>query len=415
MSVEDHADGPAALASIDAGARFDVVLLDMHMPLMDGVRLATELRARPSTRDLPLLLLTSLGSRPPESEQLGLRHLTKPVKAAALRTTVASALGARLQTTGPGEAAVPDRRLRVLLAEDNLVNQRVAVLMLERLGYRADVVANGREAVRALTDTPYDVVLMDVQMPELDGIAATEQVRSQLPEDRQPRIIAMTASALTEDRERCLDAGMDDFLSKPVRREELAEALQRTARSLTPASGSVRVGAAAGAEPADGAQPAAPAADGAQPGAPAVDGADTAPTARESPAVTPPASAPATADLPVLDPTVLGALASRLGERGPALLANLLSTWQDESTRRLAELRAAVEAGDAGAVGRAAHAVKGGSASMGAVRLAAVCAEVEAHVRDSPPYDLAGCERRITSEIEQAGEALAAAYGDVRS
>jgi signal transduction histidine kinase/CheY-like chemotaxis protein len=231
MQVDDCADGASALAAVDAGGAYDVVLLDMHMPGMDGVELARGLRAREATSALPLLLLTSLGSRPADGEALGLLHLTKPVKAAALRTVVARALGARRAPAQAGALPVPQRHLRVLLAEDNVVNQRVAVLMLDRLGYRADVVANGLEAVEAVLSTPYDVVLMDVQMPELDGIGATERLRAQLPPERQPRIIAMTAGALAEDRERCLAAGMDDFLSKPVRREELAAALARAAQS----------------------------------------------------------------------------------------------------------------------------------------------------------------------------------------
>ena len=368
MHVEDHADGAAGLAAVDAGGAYDVVLLDMHMPGMDGVELARGLRARESTRDLPLLLLTSLGGRPSEGDALGLLHLTKPVKAAALRTVVAAALGGSAAPSRAEPAPVPQRHLRVLVAEDNVVNQRVALLMLERLGYRADVAANGLEAVQAVTRTPYDVVLMDVQMPELDGIGATERLRTSLPPGRQPRIIAMTAGALAEDRERCLAAGMDDFLSKPVRREELAAALSRAAR------------ASPGEATADGASAAAP---------------ESVATPGDEP--------------PVVDPSVLGSLAERLGPRGPAFLASLLGTWGSETSARMAAVAAAVEAGDAEAVGRAAHAVKGGSGSMGALRLAAVCAQVEADVV-AGATDLAAAQQRLTAEVEQAREALVALY-----
>ncbi|MDP9465681.1 MAG: response regulator [Actinomycetota bacterium] len=363
MHVEDHAGAAAALAAVDAGGAYDVVLLDMHMPGMDGVQLAQELRARERTRDLPLLLLTSLGSRPAGGDALGLLHLTKPVKAAALRTVVASALGASQAPSKAEQAPVPQRRLRVLLAEDNVVNQRVALLMLDRLGYRADVAANGIEAVQAVTSTPYDVVLMDVQMPELDGIGATERLRAELPPERQPRIIAMTAGALAEDRERCLAAGMDDFLSKPVRREELAAALSRAASERAGDAGE--------------------------------------------------AAAPATpdADLPVVDPSVLGSLAERLGPRAPAFLASLLGTWETETAARMAAIATAVEAGDADAVGRAAHAVKGSSGSMGALRLAAVCAHVEADVVAGEGLDLTSAQQRLAAEVEQAREALVALYG----
>ena len=385
MRVDDHEDGPSALAAVDAGLAYDIVLLDMHMPVMDGVELARALRDRTATRHLPLMLLTSLGRRPPGSESLGLLHLTKPVKAAALRTAVAQALGARVSRAAPVVTEGPARRLRVLLAEDNVVNQRVAVLMLERLGHRIDAVANGLEAVQAVTATPYDVVLMDVQMPELDGIGATRRIRAELPPARQPRIIAMTASALAEDRERCLEAGMDDFLSKPVRREELTSALRRAARHLPPSGADAEqrepetspdVGAARGEAPAYDALP----------------------------------DPPAPTDLPVVDPTVLGSLADRLGDRAPAFLGGLLATWQTETARRLDDLASAADDDDAPAAARAAHGIKGGSASMGAQRLAAACAEVEAAVRAGGPVDLAAAHARLSAEAEQATAALAALY-----
>ena len=361
MSVDDHGDPRAALAAVDAGAAYDVVLLDMHMPEMDGIELAQQLRARPTTRDLPLLLLTSLGQRPAESDALGLLHLTKPVKAGALRTAVARALGAALEPAGGVPASARGRRLRVLLAEDNVVNQRVALLLLERLGHRADVVANGLEAVEAVARTPYDVVLMDVQMPELDGLEATRRIRAELPQAAQPRIVAMTANALAEDRERCLAAGMDDYLAKPVRREELEAALLRTARWLD-----------VDAQP--GPEPEPPAAD------------------------------------PVVDASVLGVLAERLGDRAPVFLGQLYDTWDGETRVRLEELSAAVDAGDVAAVGRVAHSIKGGSASMGAVRLAEVCDEVEQAVRDGAPVDPAGAQERIAAAVEQARAALGELY-----
>ncbi|MCW2615573.1 MAG: two-component hybrid sensor and regulator, partial [Frankiales bacterium] len=332
MLVDDHETPAAALAAVDAGAEYDVVLLDMHMPGMDGIELARELRARPSTAPLPILLLTSLGQRPSEAAVLGLLHLTKPVKAAALRLSVSQALGA----TEAAEAAVVqvrDRPLRVLVAEDHVVNQRVASLLLERLGHRTDVVSNGLEAVRAVAAAPYDVVLMDVQMPVLDGLKATRRIRAELPLDHQPRIVAMTANAMREDREACLAAGMDGYLSKPVRREDLAAAL-----ALVP----VTVGAAPAGEPA---------------------------------------ASSVLDDGHGVDREVLRALLSRLGARAPAFLAGLIDTWETETGKSLDALETAVSQADRPAVARLAHAVRGGSASMGAVRLAAVCAEAEAAAR----------------------------------
>ena len=350
MRVESAASGPEALRAVDGGGLYDIVVLDMHMPEMDGVELAGELRNRPATRDLPLLLLTSLGQRPAESEALGLRHLTKPVKAGALRTTVATALGAAQEAGAGAPVPEPSRRLRVLLAEDNVVNQRVAGLLLERLGYRYDVVSNGQEALDALHDRPYDVVLMDMQMPVMDGLEATRRLRADLPAERQPRVVAMTANALAEDREACLTAGMDDYLAKPVRREELAVALGRVA----------------------------------------VEEAEPEPVAE---------------DLAV-DPSVLGSLTARLGDRAAAVLDKLIDTWESETARRLDEVDAAMENGDAAAVGRAVHAMKGGSASMGAVRLAAVCASVEGPIKAGETVDLVDARERIQVAVEEAREGL---------
>jgi CheY-like chemotaxis protein len=117
--------------------------------------------------------------------------------------------------------------MRILLAEDNVVNQRMAQLLLERLAQSADIVSNGIEAVNAATHLPYDLILMDVLMPEMDGLDATRRIRERLPAERQPRIIAMTANALSGDRERCLEAGMDDYISKPIQLPELAKVIER--------------------------------------------------------------------------------------------------------------------------------------------------------------------------------------------
>jgi signal transduction histidine kinase/DNA-binding response OmpR family regulator len=226
VHVDDEPTGSAALRRVAAGLDYDVVLLDMHMPGMDGVELARRLRADPALARTPLVMLTSLGQRPQGAEALGLVHLTKPVKATSLQRVLQSVLGGATRAVeAPEQADLPP--LRVLLAEDNPVNQRVGTLLLERLGQRPVVVGDGAEAVAEVARTRYDVVLMDVQMPVLDGLAATRRIRAELPADRQPHIVAMTANAMVEDREACLAAGMDDHVAKPVRLEELEAALLR--------------------------------------------------------------------------------------------------------------------------------------------------------------------------------------------
>jgi PAS domain S-box-containing protein len=225
-----------ALQWIRGGEHFDVAILDMQMPEMDGVMLAREVRRLPNGDSLPLVLLSSIGQREVTSEKkLFAAALTKPVKPSQLFDVLAALF------TEPAPSAVaptrimprppvnqPANSVRLLLAEDNAVNQKVAMHLLAALGYRADLAANGLEVLEALRRQHYDIILMDVQMPEMDGLEAARQIVVDQPDRaKRPWIIAITANAIQGDREICLEAGMDDYVSKPVRKDELGEALKR--------------------------------------------------------------------------------------------------------------------------------------------------------------------------------------------
>jgi PAS domain S-box-containing protein len=223
----------AALELIDDGQVFDVAVLDYLLPEMDGVSLAREIRRRGGPK-LPLLLMTSIGRRGEVSAEGGLfaAYLAKPLKTSQLHDALAEALSDRGAASAAGSVSgegASGSSLRILLAEDNSVNQMVALRMLDRLGYGAEVAATGLEVLEALERQTYDVVLMDVQMPELDGLEATRRIHERWPDDARPRIIAMTANALPEEREACFTAGMDDYVAKPIRVDELAGAIDRAA------------------------------------------------------------------------------------------------------------------------------------------------------------------------------------------
>jgi GAF domain-containing protein/CheY-like chemotaxis protein/tetratricopeptide (TPR) repeat protein len=221
-----------ALRWLEQGDVFDLAILDMHMPEMDGVALARQLRERHAR--LPLVLFSSLGRREVGADE-GLfdAYLAKPIRQSHLFDTLVGLLAAGAPTKveatpgkpqlDPGQAT--RHPLRILLAEDNVVNQKLALRLLQQMGYRADLASNGIEAIESVQRQTYDVVLMDVQMPEMDGLEASRQITSRWEPPQRPRIIAMTANAMQGDREMCLAAGMDDYLTKPIRVERLVEVL----------------------------------------------------------------------------------------------------------------------------------------------------------------------------------------------
>lgn len=229
QAVESAAD---ALALLKRSPRFDAAILDMQMPDMDGLTLAKILQSNPAHVNLPLIMLTSLGRRPEDEQQARFAaYLTKPIKSSALYEALVGVFGempAKKRQTQPlFDGRMAERHpLHILLAEDNVINQKVATGILERLGYRPDVAANGLEVLEALRRQDYDVILMDVQMPEMDGEEAATRIRDDWPPERCPRIIAMTANALEGDREYYTASHrMDDYISKPVRVDELVRAL----------------------------------------------------------------------------------------------------------------------------------------------------------------------------------------------
>ena len=330
--------GSEALDWVRRGDPFDVAILDMQMPEMDGLTLAAEIRKHGDMQSLPLVMLTSMGQREEAAQSVEFAaYLTKPVKSSQLCDVLMGIFAGRTNRVRKPEAQSQfdsqmghRHPLHILLAEDNVVNQKVALRILERMGYRADLAANGLEVLEALDRQHYDVVLMDVQMPEMDGEEATRQIHKRWPDGdgRRPRIVAMTAHSLSGDRERYLGMGMDDYISKPVRVEELTAALERC-------------------------QPHAH--DG------RTVGSSLAPDA---------VSRPTTA---AIDPVDLERFREMMGEAGTELIALFL----EETLDLLAELREAVAKGDAESLQRVAHTLKGSSATLGAMRLSDLCKELE--------------------------------------
>ncbi len=237
MTARETEHPSEALEWIQSGEHFDLAILDLQMPEMDGVMLTREIRKIHPEESLPIILLTSLGRREIGADDLNFAaYLIKPLKPSALYDALAglfarNVIVPKVDTAKPAMDIDLGRKhpLRILLAEDNAVNQKLALRILEQMGYRADVASNGIEAVESIERQKYDVILMDVQMPEMDGLDATREIRK-LANVTQPHIVAMTANAMEGDREMCIAAGMNNYISKPIRVNELVEALLKAER-----------------------------------------------------------------------------------------------------------------------------------------------------------------------------------------
>jgi CheY-like chemotaxis protein/HPt (histidine-containing phosphotransfer) domain-containing protein len=344
-----------ALQWLRAGRRFDVAVLDMQMPVMDGIQLGREIRQLHDHDDMPLVMLTSLGRREEAAEAVGFAaFLHKPSKSSSLYNALVGVLDGRPEPQPVKTDATPDQNmasrhpLRILVAADNAVNQKVAISMLARMGYTCEIANNGREAVLAVQNTTYDVVLMDVLMPELDGIRASQAIRTLADVTIQPRIVAMTANAMEGDRETCLEAGMDDYVSKPVRVEELVTALLRV-----PASGDAAAAADLDVSPTHTA--ANPEQHGLMPST----NATTCPVGQQD------------AD------DVLTALRETIGDQADNLLPELSELFQEEGPRLLCAIREAINDADHQRLAAAAHTLKSSSASLGSQNLSKVCEQLE--------------------------------------
>ncbi len=368
--VSSGAEALSALrAAAQAGAAYEVAILDWHMPEMDGLELARQLKADPAIPPLQLLMLTSSGldDSAAQATAVGIEvYLRKPVRQAELYACLGRLLGPAAPAAPPlARTAQPARfSARVLVAEDNPVNQEVASAMLEQLGCQAELVANGQQAIEAVACSRYALILMDCHMPVLDGFAATAAIRRQEQASGLPPvpIIALTANVVKGFREQCLAAGMDDYLSKPFEQAQLRALL---AQWLPP--GRVEPPVASGAAP-------------------------------------PPGPAVAVAD-PLLEPGPLAKIRALQRPGQPSLLGKIIGLYLASSPPLLQALREAVSQGDAVALTEAAHSLKSSSANLGATRLAALCKDLEQRGREqrleNSPDLLASVESQY-AEVQQA-------------
>jgi CheY-like chemotaxis protein len=344
-----------ALEWIKAGQHFDVAILDMQMPGMDGLMLATEIRNIPGAMMMPLVLLTSMGVRSdsPELAKAAFAScLTKPIKPAQLHEVLVRVVsGAKPAAKKPPLASKLDPAmsarlpLRVLLCDDNAVNQKVAARLLQQMGYKPDQAGNGLEALAALDKQPYDMIFMDVMMPEMGGLEATQAIRER-QKDRQQHpnykspiiIVAMTANAMSGDREKCLAAGMDDYLSKPMRPEDVRGVIERWAVKAV-ASESVP-------------ESAAPKAASARPAAP---------------------SAPAPGEGTPVDMERL----NDFTDGNPDTMRELVTLYLEQTGKQMGELKAAVRVASPAEIRRIAHSCAGASSTCGVKDIVPLLRELE--------------------------------------
>ena len=378
LSTTVVAGGQEALEALrGAGSqdrRFDLGIIDYHMPMMDGVALARAITADPSIASMPLVMLTSSGLREDREAAIGggvAAFLTKPVRQSALYDTLVSLVGVEgvLADAGSSEPkpeaeSVPTAALtpalghRLLVVEDNPVNQQVARHMLESRGHSVDLAGNGQEAVATLSRESYAAVLMDCQMPLMDGFEATRAIRAREGAAGHIPIIAMTAGAMAGDRDRCLAAGMDDYVSKPISLNELDSVLAR----WLPATG---------------------------------------PTLQKGCVET-------TSPSPVLDGTVIAGLRELARMSGG--MEGLLQRFLTDTLARIDSLRSVPDGADGPDIARVCHSLKGSASTMGAVHLAVLCSELESRALSGQVDDVTAKVEEIAKEYDRVRVALAAEF-----
>jgi len=359
MKGEEVASGVQALARLREAAAiseaFPVAIIDMFMPEMDGLTLGRTIKDDPEIAHTHLIMVTSMADRidPAIMRDAGFEtSLTKPVKQSALFDAIVNAVAGRQRIKRfehPQPSAPPSLRLdvRVLVAEDNPVNQKLAIRQLKKLGIEADPVSNGVEALEALERIPYDLVLMDCQMPEMDGFEATRQIRAREGHQKHTPVIALTANALQGDRERCLDAGMDDYLAKPVSENDLAHALERW-----------------------------------------LPGSESKFDFSEA-----------------VEPETIAYL-RQLGGTDLNFVHDLIAMYVDDGGKRIAAIRAALAANDPNELAEAAHALKSSAGNMGAMAVRAIAEVIEQIGRKGTIEGAAAEAAKLEVEHDRAVECL---------
>jgi PAS domain S-box-containing protein len=386
MSVDLAVDAGQAMEMARAAATADnpyqLFLLDHHMPATDGEALGKNLLSDPELSAAPLILLTSGGQRGDgrHFQELGFSaYLTKPVHSETLRHTMAGVLGLKQESPegevfltsyqvpnhgwySPGTERLFDGQ-HILLAEDNMVNQKVASTLLRKLGLSVSMVGNGAMAVSEWERTGCDLILMDCQMPEMDGYEATMKIRElESGTGEHVPIVALTANAMEQDQIRCMEAGMDDYVSKPFRQGHLASVLHRWL-----AAGSAQ-----------------PDTDSTQPGQTEMSGDNAA----QQP--------------PTIDESVHAGVRDLLGDE----FAGLIDAYLEDTEQFVREMHEACERDDCGAIEVPAHSMKSSSANIGAMRLSAMARELEEQIRSGDPVDAEGQVRALADEFERVSQAL---------
>ena len=426
MHAFEAANGKDALRWLAENDKVSMVLVDYQMPEMDGLQLAQRIKQR--YIDIPVIMLSSIGQRPKDAAIDA--FMTKPIKHEYLHQTMVRTLTTANEVktpekvNKPTDALLGERHpLRILLVEDMVVNQQVATKMLGRLGYSADIASNGREGYETVKTIQYDVVLMDMQMPEMDGLEATRRIRAEADPAYQPHIIAMTANAMAGDREKCLEAGMNDYVSKPVRLEALSEALEKSPSRLADSDGSPKYTAPETPEPSRYRRSTDQQPDQHRPSTPMFadsddDSSEMGPTnGKVSTATSEPTTVGFNGKRIVIDQQKIEATAERLrqhlnklaGEDDSNFRKMIVESFLQTAPSFVEKIETAFQTGATEVIQYAAHSLKSSSQLVGASRLSSLSYELESQSRDG---SLDGMEKHpmlIRREFEILREAITSA------